>query len=46
MENKDIIKLTENQILALQSSDRDIETDRLISQEQLDKNDLEWMKEQ
>ena len=46
MENKDIIKLTENQILALQSSDRDIETSRLISQEQLDEDDLKWLKEQ
>jgi hypothetical protein len=37
------VKLTEEQILMLQLSDLDIETGRLISQEQLDKNDLEWL---
>ena len=36
-------KLTKEQILMLQLSDTDIENNRLISQEQLDKNDLEWL---
>jgi hypothetical protein len=39
----DIFNLTEEQILILQLSDNDIETGRLISQEQLDKNDLDWL---
>jgi len=38
------VKLTEEQILMLQLSDKDIEAGRLISQEQLDKNDLQWLK--
>ena len=38
------VKLTEEQILMLQLSDNDIKTCKLISQEQLDKNDLEWLK--
>ena len=35
------VKLTEEQILILQFSDKDIETGKLISQEQLDENELE-----
>ena len=38
------IKLSEEQILMLQLSDRDIEAGKLISQEQLDKNDLKWLR--
>ncbi|MBS1532826.1 MAG: hypothetical protein JSU01_21160 [Bacteroidetes bacterium] len=38
------VKLTEEQILMLQLSDKDIQAGKLISQEQLDKNDLEWLK--
>ncbi len=39
----DPVKLTQEQILMLQLSDEDIKAGRLISQEQLDKNDLEWL---
>jgi hypothetical protein len=39
----DIIKLTDEQILMLQLSDEDIHAGRTISQELLDKNDLEWL---
>jgi len=38
------VKLTEEQILMLQLSDKDIEAGKLISQEQLDKDDLMWLK--
>ena len=38
------IKLTKEQILMLQQSDKDIEEGRLITQDELDKNDLEWLK--
>ena len=39
----DLVKLTREQILMLQLSDQDIAAGRLISQEDLDKNDLEWL---
>ncbi len=42
--DNDAVKLTEEQILMLHLSDKDIETGKLISQDQLDKNDLEWLK--
>ena len=38
------VKLTEEQVLMLKLSDKDIEVGRVISQEQLDKNDLEWLR--
>ncbi len=38
--DKDIIKLSEEQILMLQLSDRDIAEGRLSSQEDVDKNDM------
>jgi hypothetical protein len=38
------VKLTDEQILMLQLSDKDIKTGKLISQEHLDKKDLEWLK--
>lgn len=41
--DNDAVKLTEEQILMLHLSDKDIETGKLISQDQLDKNDLEWL---
>ncbi len=41
--NNNAVKLIDEQILMLQLSDKDIETCKLISQEQLDKNDLEWL---
>lgn len=39
---KDIVKLTEEQILMLQLSDKDIKNGKLISQSQLDKADLQF----
>lgn len=42
--NNDPVKLTDEQILMLQLSDDDIKAGRTISQEQLDKNDLEWLR--
>lgn len=42
--DKDNVKLTEEQILMLNLSEKDIKHDRLISQEQLDKDDLKWLK--
>ena len=38
------VKLTEEQVLMLKLSDKDIEAGRIISQEQLDKNDLRWLR--
>ena len=42
--DKDVVKLTEEQLLMLKLSDSDIENSRLISHHQLDKDDLEWLK--
>ena len=42
---KDIVKLTDEQILMLQLSDKDIKNGKLISHTQLDKSDLQWLKE-
>jgi hypothetical protein len=42
--HNDIVNLTEEQILMLQLSDEDIENRRLITQSQLDSNDLQWLK--
>ncbi len=42
--DKDTVKLTEEQILMLQLSDNDIKNGKLISQSQLDKDDLKWLK--
>jgi len=42
--DKNIVKLTEEQSLMLKLSDKDIKADKLISQSQLDKNDLKWLK--
>ena len=39
----EVFALTEPQILMLQLSDKDIAAARLISQEDLDKNDLAWL---
>jgi len=43
--DNDTVKLTEEQILMLQLSDNDIKNGNLISQSQLDKDDLQWLKE-
>ncbi len=42
--DNDVVKLSDEQLLMLKLSDNDIENNRLIAQDQLDKNDLEWMK--
>jgi hypothetical protein len=42
--DKDIVELTEEQILMLQLSDKDIKNGKLVSQRQLDKDDLQWLK--
>ena len=41
----DVVKLSEEQMLMLEMSDKDIENGKLISQDQLDKKDLQWIKE-
>ena len=43
---KDTVKLTQEQVLMLQLSDQDIKKGRLISQKQLDKENLQWLKGQ
>jgi hypothetical protein len=43
--DSDLIKLSKEQILMLKLSDKDIAANRLIPQEQLDKNDIEWLKQ-
>jgi hypothetical protein len=44
--SQDRVSLTDEQILMLQLSDHDIKNGELISQEQLDKDDLQWLSEQ
>lgn len=44
--NNELVQLTEAQISMLKLSDTDIAMGRLISQEQLDKDDLAWIEEQ
>jgi hypothetical protein len=39
------IKLTKEQKLMLEMSEKDIQNGRLISQNDLDKSDLEWLEE-
>ena len=43
--DSDIVKLTNEQVLMLKLSDKDIEKGKLISQNELDKRDSEWLKE-
>ena len=43
--DNDAVKLTEEQTLLLQLSDKDILNGILISQDQLDKEDRQWLKE-
>jgi hypothetical protein len=43
--DNDLIKLSQEQILMLELSDKDIQKDRLIPQDELDNRDLEWLKE-
>ena len=42
---KNTVKLTEEQMLMLQLSDKDIKSGRIINQAQLNKSDLKWLKE-
>ena len=44
--DKNKIDLTEEQVLMLKLSDKDIKHGRLITQHQLDKEDLQWLKGQ
>jgi len=44
--SQDTVSLTEEQILMLQLSDLDIKNNDLIYQDQLDKDDLQWLSEQ
>lgn len=39
----DVIKLTDSQVQVLKLSDIDIEYNRIMSQEQLDEEDLQWL---
>ncbi len=43
--DNDLVKLSEEQILMLKLSDRDIEDGKLMSQDELDKSDVQWLKE-
>jgi len=42
----DTVKLSEEQVIMLQLSDEDIKKGKLIEQDQLDKEDLQWLSEQ
>ncbi|MDI1234135.1 MAG: hypothetical protein PSX81_07635 [bacterium] len=42
--DKDIVKLTEEQIVMLKLSEKDIKEGKVIPQVQLDKSDLKWLK--
>lgn len=44
IENNQPVYLTEEQIVMLQLSDADINSGRVISQHELDKADLKWLK--
>jgi hypothetical protein len=43
---EDIIQLSEEQLMMLKLSDKDIQLGKVISHNQLDKDDLKWLKEQ
>jgi len=42
--DKNTVALTDEQVLMLQLSDKDIKEGKLISQNQLNKTDLQWLK--
>jgi len=42
-QSKDVVQLTEEQKLMLAMSEDDIKNGRLNSQEELDKDDMEWL---
>jgi len=39
------VKLTEKQVVMLKMSEHDIENGRLLTQTEIDKSDLKWLKE-
>ena len=39
------VKLTEKQVVMLKMSEHDIENGRLLTQSEIDKSDLKWLKE-
>lgn len=43
--NTDIIQLSENQLKMLEMSEDDIQNGRVVSQEELEQMELEWLKE-
>ena len=43
--DKDVVKLTEEQIVMLNLSEKDIKDGKLIPGSKLDKSDLKWLKE-
>ena len=43
---QDTVQLSEEQVIMLQLSDEDIVNGKLIMQDQLDKDDLQWLSEQ
>lgn len=43
--DNDKVKLTKEQMKMLKLSDADIKNGRLLSQEEVDKDDLKWLKE-
>ena len=42
--DNDVVKFSDEQILMLKMSDHDVKTGKLVSQSQLDKDDLQWLK--
>lgn len=44
--SQDTVKLTDEQILMLKLSNLDIKNENIISQDQLDNDDLKWLSEQ
>lgn len=42
--DKDVVNLSEEQIVMLKLSDKDITKNKVIPQAQLDKSDLKWLK--
>ena len=43
--DNNVVELTEEQVIMLQMSEQDIKNGNVISQSQLDKRDLKWLKE-
>lgn len=43
---QDTVQLSEEQVIMLQLSDADIVNGKFIAQDQLDKDDLQWLSEQ